>query len=729
MAVSRKDGRITYFNGQMPVFGHDEEDVASFRMITSQFYGNGTVKQSDIVRVFGVAPITVKRAVKLYRQEGPSGFYREPARRGPAVMLPEVLLQAQALLAEGLLPSQVAGRLGLKTNTVQKALQAGRLRRPDAAQGVSPPEASALSTKSQRSVADQTAEMGVGATNTAERVAASLGLLQAVEPRFEAAADVANGGVLLALPALCVTGLLHRASEFLRLPKGYYGVPSLLLLLAFLALARVKSFEQLRYCAPGEWGKLLGLDRVPEVRTARRKVAHLCDHAEPMAWSAALCAEWMKASPEQAQILYVDGHVRVYHGDQTSLPRHYVSRQRLCLRATTDYWVNAMDGQPFFLVTQPVDPGLIRVLEDEILPRLEREVPGQATAEELKADRLLHRFTVVFDREGYSPELLRKLRERRIACLTYHKHPKAPWRDEEFVEREVTLVSGNRVSMRLAERGTWLSGKVWVRELRRLMEDGHQTAILSTDYRTDLAPAAAAMFARWSQENFFRYMREHYNLDRLIEYGTEELAETTRVINPEYRRLGGEIRRRNTRLSRAAALFGALTLDGELDSVKMEQDEQKKASLQEEMEHLQAEITDLKVKRKAENKHIPMSQLPEADRFAQLRTKSKHFIDTIKMVAYRAETAMAHVLREKMSRQEDARSLLRGIYTTAADLLPDEEAGTLTVRLHHLANRATAEAVRHLCAELTATEVVFPGTNLRLIYDLVSSPVHRGQEV
>src|SRR2546430_16444803 len=66
---------------------------------------------------------------------------------------------------------------------------------------------------------------------------------------------------------------------------------------------------------------------------------------------------------------YFDGHVRVYHGDQTALPRHYVARERLCLRATTDYWVNAMDGQPFPYVNKEADPGLIATPQQDVIPR------------------------------------------------------------------------------------------------------------------------------------------------------------------------------------------------------------------------------------------------------------------------------------------------------------------------------------------------------------------------
>ena len=86
--------------------------------------------------------------------------------------------------------------------------------------------------------------------------------------------------------------------------------------------------------------------------------------------------------------------------------------KRRC-RATTDYWVNAMDGQPFFLLNQAVDPGMLQVLEHEIVPRLEQEVPSQPTREQLAADAKLHRFTLIFDREGYSPEFLRTLKKKR----------------------------------------------------------------------------------------------------------------------------------------------------------------------------------------------------------------------------------------------------------------------------------------------------------------------------
>ena len=373
-------------------------------------------------------------------------------------------------------------------------------------------------------MADRAAPMGVGAVDVEGRLAASVGELDAVAPDFTPALDVPNGGLLCALPALLAVGLLEGVERHLQLPKGYYGLDSLLLLLAFMALARLESIESLRYSAPGEWGNLLGLDRVPEVRTLRAKIQLLAREDAPGQWSAALCERWMAAAPEQAGVLYIDGHVRVYNGSQTRLPRHYVARQRLCLRATTDYWVNAMDGQPLFVVNQVVDPGLIQVIEHEIVPRLEQRLPVQADRDALEADPLRHRFTLVFDREGYSPAFLGRMKKQRIACLTYHKFPGEDWSEEEFAPAQVRLPSGEVVAMDLAERGTRLSNGLWLRELRKRSERGHQTAILCTNYRAEAAPLAMAMFARWSQENFFKYARENFGLDRLVDYRTEAVS-------------------------------------------------------------------------------------------------------------------------------------------------------------------------------------------------------------
>jgi hypothetical protein len=428
----------------------------------------------------------------------------------------------------------------------------------------------------------------------------------------------------------------------------------------------------------------------------------------------------MEMFPETTGVLYIDGHVRVYSGNQTELPRHYVARQKLCLRATTDYWVNAMDGQPFFMINKAVDPGLLTVLEEDIIPRLEHDIPNQPSLFELGKGRFTPRFTLVFDREGYSPDFMLRMWTRRIACLTYHKYPGEMWPESEFQEHLVTLISGHIVKMKLAERGTFLAGKLWVREIRKLNESGHQTAIISTDYVKDLKASATAMFARWSQENFFKYMREHYILDHLVDYSTENIPGTTKVVSPLYREIDGNVRRQVAQLAKKRCECNGIVLCDDIEPDKVEAYEIKKQALQEEIEIMEQELEDLKACRRATSKHVMLADLPEEDQFRKLGTKSKYFIDTIKMVAYRAETAMVNIVRQTMSRQEDTRSLLRGLYATEADILPDYEKMTLKVRLHQPANRCSAVTIDNLCRELNVTKTKFPGTDLRLVYEMVS---------
>lgn len=135
LAVRKNKGQITYFNGMMPVFTHDEEDIQSFQMITSQFCCSGVVKQVDIVRAFGVSDLSVMRGVKRYRELGPAGFYAPKKTRGAKVLTDEVIEKAQELLDEGRELPELASELGLKRDTLSKAVHDGRLHRQKKEEG------------------------------------------------------------------------------------------------------------------------------------------------------------------------------------------------------------------------------------------------------------------------------------------------------------------------------------------------------------------------------------------------------------------------------------------------------------------------------------------------------------------------------------------------------------------------------------------------------------------
>jgi hypothetical protein len=285
----------------------------------------------------------------------------------------------------------------------------------------------------------------------------------------------------------------------------------------------------------------------------------------------------------------------------------------------------------------------------------------------------------------------------------------------------VRLHTGQVVTRELAERGTQLSNGLWMREVRARSEEGSQSSILSNHRRLNLTQMAAWMPARWSQENFLKYMREHFGLDRLIEHGTQALPETTVVVNPAHRRHQQQIRRERSRLLRLEAQFGAHTLPVGAASEQLQVFEQEGGQLREKIQAHKALLDHLKAERKKIPRKLPLQELPEAERYRQLCPESKHFIDTIKMIAYRAERALAGELREHLQRDDDTHALLRRVFLTPANLRPDYQEKTLLVELHRLGSPLQDAAMAKLCEELTAAETTFPTTHLKLVYRQVGS--------
>ena len=688
-SVHKESEKWTYFCRSFPVFSHHADDLHSFRMFTAQMVCNGSCRQVELTRVFGVSKNSVSRSVKKFKEAGAESFFAHRKGRGPTVLVDDIKERAQHLLNLGESRQKVADQLGIKYDTLRKAIADGRLSEPAKA------DKQVASDKSERSFEDSLASMGMACTRTLDRVSAAIGALPAgAQTRFEACRDVSFGGVLCALPALITSGLLRHVDACFKSLKGYYTTLQIMILLAQMALLRIKSIEQLQGHSPGELGKWMGLDRIPEVRCLRNKLGELSEDEAPEKWSRMLSRDWMESRPQLAGALYVDGHVRVYHGEKTKLPRRFVSRERLCLRGTTDYWVNDALGQPFFVVSQAVDPGMLKALRTDIVPRLLEDVPGQPSDEELKFDPFLHRFVMIFDREGYSPAFFKEMwQAHRIACITYHKFPKAPWPEEHFVETKVEMPSGEILTLKLAEMGSWI-GDVATHD-------------------------AALIFSRWSQENFFRYMKIHYAIDMVSEYGTEGFPGEQQVVNPIYRELDRQRNSLNAKLTHRRARYAALELHPVSDEKKLTRWLHKKADLVEEIEQFEHNTKELKAKLKETAKHIDWHELEDGDKFKGLKPSQKHLVDTIKMIAYRAETAMVNIVREELTRHDDARALIRDLMSSDADILPDIEDGILNIRLHSMANQRSNHAIEHLLADLNNTEFCYPGIKMRMNFQML----------
>jgi transposase-like protein len=718
LSILTQGGTVTYFVGGDNYFSHAQGDRSSERFALTSLMANRHVRAAELERSSLCIPHrTLMNWMTQYRESGPGSFYLEATRHKPRVMTPEVVAQCASMLAAGYSPAAIARQTGIGESTLRKAIRAGRIvaQIMPASYEADIPVPPLGSTKSERSRLDAEAADGIGTacTRADERMAAALGLAHSAATRFEAASDVSLGGLLAGLPALCANGLLSGIDRHLKLPAGFYSCLHILLTLGFMALSRIRRPEGLRHLPPGELGKVIGLDRVPEVRTLREKITVMAMSGDPAAWMRELAARWMDSDPAEAGYLYIDGHVRVYHGDQAVLPRRYVSRERLCLRGTTDYWINDALGRPFFVVSKAISAGLGDALLKDIVPQLLHSVPGQPTPEQLAVDPCLHRFILVFDREGATAVLLGALWQQRIGAITYRKNVKDVWPESEFADTHVAMPDGVQLTMKLAMRETRLGPTLSVKEVRRLTATGHQTAVISTAHGLDSVMIAGRMFARWCQENFFAYMMQHYDIDGLVQYGAQAIPGTEMVINPLWREADKALSTARQNVRKLQAKLGAYAALE--DGANMG----KSAECLHDIQLAQTVLEEARAKRKAVARKVTLDSLPVADRPTELLPLNKMLCDTVKMVAYRAETALVALLRRHLNKEDEARALVRALFVSSADLAPDARAKTLTVKIHRMASPVHDRAIAALLTDLNELNFCHPETGDRLIYSLV----------
>ncbi|MDO9039821.1 MAG: hypothetical protein Q7U65_00435 [Bacteroidota bacterium] len=479
-----------------------------------------------------------------------------------------------------------------------------------------------------------------------------------------------------------------------------------------MALCRIKNPEQLKKHPPGELGKLLGLDRIPEVGYFRTKIKQITDQSKSDELHVELFRWYAGEMPEL--FFYIDGHVRVYHGDLANLPKRFVSREKLCLSGTTEFWVNDQQGLPLMVVTGELNEKLKSAIE-EIIPKITSGITRPAKPGEPA-------FTIIVDREAYEPAWFKKLWDQHhVAIITYRKNVKDEWDRSLFYDVK-TQIYNTDVTMQLCEMGTQLNGH-WFREIRRLSENGHQTSVLTTHPSLSLPDTAVKMFSRWSQENFFKYMISDFDFDRMIEYGTEPVDQKRTIPNPQYKQLTYQIKKYREKKARLEArIFQQMEGNGQTTGGDhLAQTILKSANLIEKINGYTDEIKVLLSKRKDQPSRISIAEMPTQQRYNKLMIESKKLKNAIIMVVYRAESALYNTMSEfYKSTEKEGRVILKEIFTSDADMIPDYKNHTLTIKLHSLSTPRANQAVKDLCAFLNQTETRFPLTNLRLVYETVA---------
>ena len=738
-AMQTRDGFTYYFFNLEPFDCHPADDRRAMLLRAAKLHVVSGVPQADIMAAFHLSRPTVARAVKRYRERGEDAFFEPRRGRGRTVVDARMADEAAKLLASGISGSACARQLGIPVSTFNENRRAGVIADPtrapaavaDVPQAVAatdhPASADARQTdpppatdRATRDARDKHAPMGRAARDVEGRMLASAGLMTEAEPVFAAPAHaVAHGGVLAALPMLLRAGLLGAANRLFRLPDGFYGLTTILLFVAFMTLARVRNPEALRYQAPGEWGAILGLDRCPETKTLRRKIRLLTSAEHTVRdWQSALARTWATEHDDDWATLAVDGHVKVYTGRNGRLPKHFVARQKLCLPASVSYWVNALGGAPLLCLHKALDPKLIKAIEQDVVPHLQHlGVVPEAAPDLTKPQAGVPALTLVFDREGWSPDLFKRLARRGIACITWHKNFKGEdWPQDDFRTLEVLIhgPAGTRATtVDLAEKPIVLRNGLTVRQIRRRLANGRQVPVITTHPQMPLVQVAGAMFSRWSQENFFKYMREQFNLDSLPSHDLAPLDPDAQVVNPVRRALEKTIRRVRSRLATARNRLAEALQEHHRDTA---------TRLEADANALAAELDQLKQQRAHTLTHVRAGDLPEQDKLDALPVGGRLFLDLVRMIAYRAETRMMAPVITTQGKKPNARRLLRALLTSDANIIPVPAKGILCIQLLGLGSDACDRMRAPLVEELNATRTIYPGTDLRLVYELAGDP-------
>jgi hypothetical protein len=474
-----------------------------------------------------------------------------------------------------------------------------------------------------------------------------------------------------------------------------------------LALLRIPRPEALKEHSPGALGRIVGLDRMPEVKTLRRKLTRLAAAQGSYRLGQEVARRRIQERGRVMGFLYVDGHVRAYHGKHT-IPKAYVTRARLAAPATTDYWVNDKRGDPVFVVTAQANASLTRMLPI-VLEEVRRLI------------RRRRRVTVVFDRGGWSPKLFCQLLTANFDVLTYRK-----WRTRRISENRFrhhkAKLDGRKVEYQLHDQPVrFLQGKLRLRQVTRLGAHGHQTPIITSRWDLPAVVVAYRMFERWRQENFFKYIKAEYLIDALADYQIESDDPNRSVPNPARKALEKEMRRTRSQLEKLRARYAEATLGPRSRRRDQRKTKEEREGLRGMIKQVQGRLKKLQTQHRSLTPRLPLAQARRGEAMVKLATERKHLTNVLKMVAYNIESDLVQLIRPHYKRAEDeGRTFIQSALQDAADLEPTSD--ELHIRLAPLSSPHRTRVLDALCTALNQTSSMFPGTQLRMRYSVAGSP-------
>jgi DNA-binding CsgD family transcriptional regulator len=723
------------------VFAHysvEDRAAEAYAMIT--LWESDYATQTQLARAFGYSDRSLRRYQERFAAEGIRALVRKPGRpAGRSAGQAQERGRDRTILhlkAKGASNRAIAGKLGLSEKAIRKRLRrlgwqpqtepaaSSLLFEQDTPGEASPPSEVSANTLDLPQGAAAAERRGARQEDiepasvsrdpnplhrSMDRLLAAMGLLEDAVPVFAPAESLPRAGVLLAIPALVASDVLPVARKIYgSLGPAFYGLRTTLVAYILLALLRIPRPETLKEYAPGDLGRIVGLDRLPEVKTLRRKLARLASRKASQEFGRELARRRIAERGRLVGFLYIDGHVRAYHGKHT-IPKAYLARTRLAVPGTTDYWVNDQKGEPLFVVTAEANAAMTRML----IPILEevRNLVGPG-----------RRVTIAFDRGGWSPKLFQKLLAMGFDLLTYRKGRVRRIAEKRFVWRTARL-EGRPMKYLLHDQAVrFLRGKLRLRQVTRLTDNGKQTPILTSRWDLRDIVVAYRMFERWRQENFFKYMRQEFLIDALSDYQVEPDDPERSVPNPARQAVDKELRQARAHGNKLKQTYGDASLDyleGRTPTMREFQAADKK--IYREIQEAAARVAELTARQRSLPLRVPLAEARLDQDPVKLSTERKHLTNVLKLVAYQIESDLVHLIRPHYARaEEEGRTLIQTALQSSATLEPTDQ--ELRVTLSPLSSPHRSQAVAALCETLNKTETCFPGADLRLRFAVAGYP-------
>lgn len=667
----------------------------------------GLASDVDIAAGFGVHRNTVGRLVSRFERDGMAAVV--PAKRGPkgpSKVTPEVtrIVAANAHLPRRELRQRIEAETGVSLSLpyVHELAGAHRACQLALVDDAAPTGATEASAEVDDDATDDTAAVEVADTGAVAAPGATgdNGGGECFEPPAVLPAGVRGRymGLALYYPALAALGLVGVARSVFALPRSErFGVRAVTLTLFFMTLLGKGTVESAKHLRRAAFGAVVGSGRAPAVKTLRRKLAELVGQNQAAEFGTHLARRWVESGFVATAHLYVDGHMQHYTGKRR-LEKVWSTKRRMPLAGVHTYHVGDGQGRPLLFLTEPLSTNLAKAMPRvvEVIREVLEERP----------------FTVIFDRGGYDGTLFSWLDGEHVSFITYQRgRPDLP--AEVFRRRECRF-EGRRVRFQIAEDEVKVAGRGPWRRIVVRTPDGHQTPILTNiGPEVGAARLACLMFARWRQENLFKYMGAHHGLDNLVSHGAEAAPADTRVPNPERKRLDREIAARRKELAALKASLG----DALLDEPKTASRSAHGLKIAQRgavgrLRALEEQVASLKAARKPLPKHVTVAEAG-APRDV-MRLEHKAIVDRIKISAYNAEEWLLDRLVGHYPNPHDVRDLLRSFAELGGEINTTDDG--VVVTLDPPDTPIHRRALRGLVEDLNAIGTTYPGTEVPVTY-------------